>query len=112
MPKTRRRRGGSMYSEGQVLQKDCNSTLSGCNVTGSCESEKVVLDNRNDNDDGWVGHKSGVSGVQALDIRNEIRIKDVDNACWKPVTMGGKRKHRRKTSKKGGSKRKLTRRRR
>jgi len=100
-----------MYEEGQVLEKDC--VREGCNTDGMCESKKAILDERDEDDSGWIGHKFGVSKFEALDLRNEIRIKDADIPCWKRViTMGGKRKRRRKTSKKGGSKRRRTRRRR
>jgi hypothetical protein len=108
MPKTRRRRGGSMYSKGDILQKDCNSTLSECNVSG-CNDDKVVLDMYDNNNKVWIGHEYGKN---ENDTSRTIPIYDKDIACWKPVTTGGKRKRRRKTSKKGGSKRKRSRRRR
>jgi len=102
-----------MYDVGNILQKDCNYQPKICNPNGIiCESEKVVLDNRNEGNDGWVSHLSGVSELEAANIRNERRIKDTEIDCWKRVNGGGKRRRRRKTSKKGGSKRRRTRRRR
>ena len=119
MPKTRRRRGGGswredddddehMYKKGQVLQKDCDSKISTCNIAG-CNNDKVVLDMYDRDSKAWIGHEYGKS---ENDTSRTIPIYDKDVSCWKPVTMGGKRKRRRKTSKKGGSKRKRSRRRR
>ena len=100
-----------MYEEGQVLQKDCGSKISTCNVSG-CNDDKVVLDMYDNDNKAWIGHEYGKN---ENDTSRTIPIYDKDIACWKPVTMGGKRRRRRKTSKtskKSGSKRRRTRRRR
>lgn len=119
MPRTRRRRGGSRYDPGDVLQKDCDSHLSECPLTGCSDKEKVVLDYRLDNDDrlndGWTGHLYGTRDFEKYHPSYQRIIKDKEIACWKKfdeVATGGKRRRRRKTSKKGGSKRRRTRRRR
>ena len=104
MPKTRRRRGGSMYEEGQVLEYDCNSPAAkGCECPKN--GNKVVVEYFDNEQNVLMTHEPN-------DKLRTIPVYHKEIPCWKPVTAGGKRRRRRKTSKKGGSKRRRTRRRR
>lgn len=97
MPKTRKSRGGTFNSPGDVL-------------VNTCTNEQIELDEYNNDDGAWIGH---VRGTNANDSRNTMIARDKDE-CWTKM-MGGRRKSYRKKrgvsrKKRGGSRKKRTRR--